>query len=303
VQQEIELEVVVHGAVASKGAPGNRDARDEGVERGGRTVRCYDTGEADADLALVWHHGTPQTGRLLEPVVQAARVRGIRVVSCARAGYPGTDGLPGRRVADAAADVVAVARRLGLERYVAAGASGGGPHALGCAALDPEHVVAAITFAGIAPLTGDAACLPEADWFAGMASPQGLRSALHGRAVRAAYGETAEFEPASFIDADYETLKGPWSTMGADAGAASGAPGEVDDDVAFVSPWRIDLDAVRCPVLVLQGEADRVVPVAHGEWLARRISDAELWRRPGDGHISVLRTLPEAVDWALARIS
>ena len=268
------------------------------VVGGGRTVRCYDTGEADAALTVVWHHGTPQTGRLLEPVVRAAAGRGIRVVSCARAGYPGTDELPGRTVADAAADVVAVARRLGLERYIAVGASGGGPHALACAALDAQHVAGVVTFAGIAPLRGDPACLAEGDWFAGMMSPQGLRSALNGRAARAAYGETAEFDPASFVDVDYAALKAEWSVLGADAGAGSGASGEVDDDVAFVSPWGLDLDEVRCPVLIVQGGRDRVVPSAHGEWFAARLAHAELWRRPDDGHIAVLRALPEALDWA-----
>jgi pimeloyl-ACP methyl ester carboxylesterase len=55
------------------------------------------------------------------------------------------------------------------------------------------------------------------------------------------------------------------------------------------------------PVLVLHGDADRVVPPAHSRWLAARIPSAELWLRPGDGHVSVLGAAPAVLDWLLAR--
>ena len=32
----------------------------------GRRLRVYDSGAGDA-LTVLWHHGTPQTGALLEP--------------------------------------------------------------------------------------------------------------------------------------------------------------------------------------------------------------------------------------------
>ncbi len=290
--------------------------RDEGatvIERDlepadGRTVRCWDTGTGGAPsrLTVVWHHGTPQTGRPLPPLVDAAAARGIRIVSCARAGYPGTTERAGRSVADAAADVVAVASALGLERYATAGASGGGPHALACAAIDPEHVVAVVTFAGIAPYTD---AFP---WFAGMAAPGGLQAARHGgRDARRRRGETEEFDESSFVDADWAALSAEWGSLGADAQRASalaragGATpwGEIDDDVAFTRPWGFEPADVACPVLVVQGGRDRVVPPSHGRWLADRLPAAQLWLRPSDGHVSVLRAYPVALDWLLDLIA
>jgi pimeloyl-ACP methyl ester carboxylesterase len=53
------------------------------------------------------------------------------------------------------------------------------------------------------------------------------------------------------------------------------------------------------PVLLVQGGADRVVPPAHGDWLAGTCPTAELWRRPGDGHVSVLDAVDVAMDWLL----
>ena len=276
-----------------------------------RTVHVWDTGAPGGDetgrafaaetLTVVWHHGSPQTGRLLEPVVSAAAARGIRVVSCTRAGYPGATALPGRSVAGASADVVAVAAALGLERYASVGASGGGPHALGCAALDPEHVVGAVTLAGIAPYSTDD------DWFAGMASPQALTAALAGREARREHELSAQFDPDVFIEADYAALDGEWAPLGADANRATalataggGTPwGLIDDDVAYASPWGFDLADARCPVLVVQGGRDRMIPPSHAGRLVDQLPAGELWLRPRDGHVSVLEALPVALDWLL----
>lgn len=263
----------------------------------GRRVRYFDTGgSADAPV-LVWHHGTPQTGAVIEPVAAAAAARGLRVVSCARPGYPGSDPLPGRTVADAAADVVAVLDQLGIDQVLAAGASGGGPHALALAARAPERVRVAVVIAGIAPYTGGP------DWFTGMADPSGLGAALGGRAERLAHAETAEFEPESFTTRDFEALSAEWGPLGADAGAgaAEGPDGEVDDDIAYVSPWGFDLAAVRCPVLLVQGGADRVVPPGHAALQLERLRRGELWLRPREGHVSVLTGLGVALDWAVSR--
>jgi pimeloyl-ACP methyl ester carboxylesterase len=259
----------------------------------GRMLHAFDVEpEGETVLTLAWHHGSPQTGAPLPPVLEAAASRGIRVFSYARPAYGGSTARPGRDVASAATDVAAVADALGIERFAAMGASGGGPHALAGAAHDPERVIGVVTLAGIAPFTS------AFDWFDGMASPDGIRSAFDGRAARAAFEETARFDPNQFVAADYAALDGPWSSLGEDVGrsGAWGADGLIDDDVAFASPWGFGLQDVRAPVLVVQGGLDRVVPHAHGAWLARSLPDAELWLRPDDGHVSVLNAVPEAMD-------
>lgn len=262
----------------------------------GRVVRYFDTGGPDRAPVLVWHHGTPQTGAVIEPVAAAAAARGLRVVSCARPGYPGSDAAPGRTVADAATDVLAVLDELGIDRFATAGASGGGPHALACAALAPQRATAVVTVAGIAPYWG------EVDWFAGMADPGGLRAAIAGRSARAAHAETADFEPESFTSRDYEVLKGAWAALGSDAGAgaAAGHDGEIDDDVSFVRPWGVELGAVTSPALLVQGGRDRVVPATHAGWMLERVRRGELWLRPREGHVSVLTALGVALDWVVA---
>jgi pimeloyl-ACP methyl ester carboxylesterase len=70
------------------------------------------------------------------------RARGLCLRRCRclvhnhdRAGYGRAARRPGRNVADEAQDVLAVADARGFGRFGVIGGSGGGPHALACAAL------------------------------------------------------------------------------------------------------------------------------------------------------------------------
>ncbi len=244
---------------------------------------------------MVWHRGSPQTGALLAPLVAAAAARGLRVVSAARPSYGGSSPRRGRDVASVAGDVAQVADALGVGRFAVVGASGGGPHALACAALLPGRVTGAVCLAGVAPATG------EEGWYAGMVAPGGLRAATAGAAARERYAEVEEFDEDSFTAADRAALAGEWAPLGEDAGwaGAAGSEGLVDDDVAFTRPWGFDLGAITAPVLLVQGGEDRVVPPHHADRLLRACG-SELWLRPRDGHVSVLAALPLALDWLAA---
>ena len=264
----------------------------------GRTLHFYDTDPEDAQgrLPVFWLHGTPNLGSPPQPLLPAGAERGLRWLSYDRPGYGGSTPHLGRDVASAAADVQAVADVLGLERFAVMGHSGGGPHALACAALLPARVVGVVCVAGLAPLS--AAGL---NWFAGMA-PGGageLRAAGQGRAALEACLTEAEFDPEMFTPEDRAALVGPWSWLAEVAGQATeaGLDGMLDDDLAFAADWGFELASVRTPVLLLHGGRDRIVPIAHGAWLAGQIRLAELWLQPTDGHISVLSSGVAALDW------
>ena len=274
----------------------------------GRTLVAYDAGAPDGGagragsvgpdrLTVIWHHGSPHTGVLLEPLLSLAAERGIRLVSYARPSYGGSSPDEGRSVASAAADVAALADALGVGRFAGMGASGGGPHALAAAGLLGDRVIATATFASPAPYTD------AFDWFAGMAAPEALQSARAGRDARAEFAQTDEFNPAVFIEADFAALGGAWGSLGEDAGRADafGPDGLIDDDVAFAKPWGIDLGAIGSPVLVVHGGMDRMVPVSHAHSLVDQIPTAQLWLRPREGHVSVLGAADVTLDWLLAR--
>ncbi len=264
----------------------------------GRTLHVYDTGADDvvSQLAVFWHHGTPNIGAPPEPLFPAAARLGIRWVSHDRPGYGGSTPLAGRDVASAAADVASIADALGIDRFAVMGHSGGGPHALACGALLPDRVLGAVIVAGLAPFGADGL-----DWFAGMATSgaASLRAAADGRAAKERHEASgAEYDP-EFTQADLAALSGEWSWLGRVVGPAvkAGPGGLIDDDLAYVTPWGADPAQVIAPVLLLHGGRDRVVPSSHSAWLARRCPSAELRLFPDDGHISVLNSAEAALGW------
>lgn len=263
---------------------------------GGRTLHAYDAGGGADRLPVFWLHGTPNIGAPPAPLFAPAARLGLRWVSYDRPGYGGSTAHPRRAVASAAGDVAAVADALGIDRFAVLGCSGGGPHALACGALLPDRVVAVVTVAGLAPYGAEGL-----DWFAGMAPPAAasLRAAIEGRAAKERYEAIAPEGDPGFVPADHEALGGEWAWFldVVRPAVEAGPGGLIDDDLALVAPWGFDPAQVASPVLLLHGEADRLVPVQHADWLARRIPAARLRRSPGDGHISVMAHATAALEW------
>jgi pimeloyl-ACP methyl ester carboxylesterase len=266
---------------------------------GGRTLHVYDTG--GVGVPVVWHHGTPNTGEPPAPLFDAADRLGLRWVSYDRPNYGPSTPLPGRDLASAAADTTMVADALGLGRFAVMGHSGGSNHALACAALLTDRVLACVCMAALAPFGAEGL-----DWFAGMAAGgvADLTAAATGRTALEQHLERSDFDPEQFTPADHEAISGDWAWLGGVAGQAvrGGTGGMVDDDLAYVAPWGYVPEQVVAPVLLVHGEQDRMVPSSHGRWLAGRVTNAQLWLRPDDGHISVLHSAEDALAWLATRV-
>ena len=268
----------------------------------GRAVHIYDSGPGDiggpanTGLTVFWHHGSPQIGAPPEPMLPVGERYGIRWVGLDRPGYGTSTPNPDRDVAAVAADVAGIADALGIGRFAVMGSSGGGPHALACASLLADRVLAVACLASIAPCDAEGL-----DWFDGMAASGAaeLRAAVQGHAALEAHLASTDFDPELFTPADHAALAKDWSWLGVSAERAmsNGTGGLVDDDMAFVRPWGFDPGTGTAPILLVHGDEDRVVPFAHGEWLAGHCRTAELLRSPADGHISVHRRHEEAIGW------
>jgi pimeloyl-ACP methyl ester carboxylesterase len=271
----------------------------------GRVLHAYETWPAgDTRTAVFWHHGTPNIGAPPVPLFAAAAEHGLRWVSYDRPGYGGSTPNPGRTVASAAQDVATVADALGIGRFCVLGHSGGGPHALACASLLGDRVMAAVSVSGMTPYPAR----PEDEdaWYAGMypGGAAGLRAAHAGRAEYETQLAGREYDPEMFTPGDHEALNGDWKWILSVVGPAQdNGPGAMtDDDLAYTHPWGCDPHAITAPVLLLHGTDDRMVPRSHAESLARQIPGAELRLSPRDGHISVLRHGAEAVAWLGGKI-
>ena len=99
------------------------------------------------------------------------------------------------------------------------------------------------------------------------------------------------------IAADQAALTGEFADYVAAALRASmntGIVGWRDDDLAFVKDWGFSLDPAldprgtpAAPVAIWQGDQDKMVPFAHGQWLAANIPGARAHLIPGEGHLSL----------------
>src|SRR5580693_7584726 len=113
----------------------------------GRRLSTQSSGDPDGKPVFVLH-GTPGSRLGPHPRSSVLHRLGVRLISFDRPGYGESDRMEGRKVADVAADVLAIADDLGLKTFSVVGRSGGGPHSLACAALLPERVTRAAVLVG-----------------------------------------------------------------------------------------------------------------------------------------------------------
>jgi pimeloyl-ACP methyl ester carboxylesterase len=272
----------------------------------------------DADprgIPVLAHNGTPNCRRMPSQAIAEAAARGIRLISYDRPGYGGSTRHPDRSVADCCGDVAAIASTLGIERLLVWGVSGGGPHALACAALLPDLVPAVGVVASGAPLGADGL-----DYLAGMgelnaedielflSDPVAARAKCEADRLDALALEAddlAEYLSTLLAPVDREYLTpelAQYLVITTREGLAPGADGWWDDNVAELGAWGFELDTIRTPVLLLHGRQDRFVPFSHGEWLARHIPGVQAELSDEDGHLSLLGRIDRVFDWLLEHV-
>jgi pimeloyl-ACP methyl ester carboxylesterase len=264
--------------------------------RDGRTLEYADLGDP-AGRPVLFFHGTPGTAGQGEIVADAARVAGVRLVAVSRPGYAASTNTP-PGLTSTAADALELADRLGLERLVTMGGSGGGPYVLAVAALALDRVGSVAVLGGIANSSEvnaedldpddrraiellaagdvDAASAILMEWSETAFGPmQGQSAEEFHEALQQTRppGENwfeSRPESLSLFEADWQR-------------AITTFDGFVRDNLSWLGAWDFDLAAVRSPVRLVYGEGDRMVPAARGEWLHERLADSELHVVPG-GH-------------------
>ena len=279
----------------------------------GRTLAVAEWGDPNG---VPWFglHGTPG-GRISwwkDPTIY--RRYGLRRITVDRPGYGDSTRLPGRRVADIVPDIVRIADALGIDRFLVSGGSGGGPHALACAALLPDRVIRCQGAVSVAPF--GAGGLDEDVWLAGQTEGNLIewRAAIEGeqaaqrlcRDLRKTSLERLAEDRLDWMgddyelsDADMEQEKRHFARVRAHMvnGLAPGADGWVDDNMAFTRPWGFDVADIKVPILLTYGRTDVLVPAAHGDWLAAHIPGAIAWVNDEAGHLGDDSTVDREFTW------
>ena len=258
--------------------------------------------EPSDGVLLVAHHGTPSSGRPFAPYVEAAAERGLRLVTYSRPGYAGSTRVPGRSVADCAADTARIVDQLGGRPLLHDGAVG------------RRTARARVRGAAAGSRRSRARPPPASDrstrtdstsstaWRRRTSTSWARRSRARRRWRRSWTNRPRTLRQATPADLA-EALGGLVSPVDAAAltgefaehatamlheSISTGIWGWFDDDVAFVHPWGFDLAQIRVPVTVWQGAQDRMVPFAHGEWLAANVAGAKARLFDDEGHLSLI---------------
>ncbi len=262
----------------------------------GRTLAYVERGRPDG-VPVIASHGTPGSRFTRHPDPGIYERHGVRAVIYDRPGYGLSDPQPGRSVADAAADIEAIADELGFERFAVVGGSGGAPHVLACGALLGDRVIR--VGALVTPAPSDAS---DFDFFDGLAelNVKEFGAALEGQEAIDAYLEpfveglrddpdavieqiAAELPEVDRALLDREDVRIVLRASFVE-GVRQGVRGWSDDDLAFAKPWGFELEDVHAEVRLWQGELDVLAPRSHGEYVASRLPNARFELLEGGGH-------------------
>lgn len=266
---------------------------------GGRKLTYTDIGEPGWPCVLFFH-GAPSSRLRLSYLEGRFLEEGVRVVSPDRPGYGGSSPHPGRSMADWPRDVAALADALGIDRFVVAGHSSGGPYAVACAALLPDRITAGITLGGVTDTAW-----PEA-WAYSAMEAELMRLPDEEAAVAwcaerfgedgsgfLAASDLAFSEPDEELYSDEELV--PLFTAARLEAFRQGVVGYAQDVLVQGRPWPFDPVAITVPFHVVHGESDTLLPVAHSRHTAVLIPGAELHVLSGHGHFTILSELPTLV--------
>jgi pimeloyl-ACP methyl ester carboxylesterase len=275
----------------------------------GRMLKVEVSGAPDGAPVFLLH-GTPGSRNGPKPRTSVLYRLGVKLICYDRPGYGGSTRMPGRRVADAARDIDAIADTLKLGSFSVVGRSGGGPHALACTALLADRVARAAVLVGLAPSSAT-----SLDWYDGMSqentrtySTVGVNDAavMEDLTLRAA--RTAA-DPDSLVEALRTQMSDPdirftesvinrrlLSSSYAEA-LRDGPYGWIDDVLALQGEWGFDLDRITGPVRLWHGADDTFSPAGHSLWLASRIRRAEVHVQRGAAHFTSVEILPRILSW------
>jgi len=100
-----------------------------------------------------------------------------------------------------------------------------------------------------------------------------------------------ELAPADQAFFEDETRAGPFMVSMTEA-FRQGTGGFAQDLTIEGRAWAFDPSTIVCPVGILHGDADTLLPLAHSRHIAELIPGAVLEILPGHGHISIFDEFP-----------
>jgi pimeloyl-ACP methyl ester carboxylesterase len=265
--------------------------------RDGRLLGYAEFGDPSG-VPLLFCHGWGDSRLTRHPDDACTAASGIRLITIDRPGFGRSDFQPRRTLLDWPVDIVQLADTLKLERFALLGHSGGGPHALACAVAIPDRLSAVGIACGFAPMDRPDALegmsrqmqqgvglFRRMPWMARL-----LFASLPGQYRRNPEKAFEQQFGHGLPEADRAVLSRPDVHANVLAGAVEalrgGARGLAHEAPLFLGrPWGFRPEDIRTSAWLWYGDADSIVPVQMGHYLAQAIPQSQLTIYPGEGHM------------------
>lgn len=252
----------------------------------GRRVGCAEYGDPGG-LPVLALHGTPGSRLMFALTDAAARDRKVRLIAPERQGYGLSDRGEAASLAEAAADIGAVADAYRFDRFALIGVSGGAPYAVAAAAANLDRVVLLALAGPVGPCADLGRKLRLSRLhrltFQRLAwSSLGSRGFFHAlRYMVFEHPETAyRWLMRRVRPSDREILTRPKVKASMQAtmreGLRRGIEGAVQDLRLYCAPWHLQFSEVDVPAIIWQGSDDAIVPPAAAYALAQRLPNCRL---------------------------
>lgn len=266
----------------------------------GRQLAFRDVGDPNGHPVLHCH-GTPSSRLELDYFEAEFAAVGLRFIVPDRPGIGQSSAMATTTLSGWASDTTELADRLGLDRFVVSGLSGGGPYAATCCALLGDRVVAGMISGGD----------PDLGWPGARTGYVQLEidliDAPDDEAALVVCAEAIGEDGSRFLESDALAWPAPDLAMFDDAafvehltsvvseGFRQGIAGYVSDVRAKGSPWPFDANSMSVPITIVHGAEDTIVPVQHAELAADRLRGARLEVLDGHGHLSTIGEWPRII--------
>jgi len=232
-------------------------------------VEYADSGRGTPVLLLL--HGTPGGYDQVLSSLQATGTwnSAARYIVPSRPGYLRTPLASGRSPEEQAQLYAALLTKLGIDRVVVLGASGGGPSALQFAMQFPERCSGLILEAAATQrIVVEQKHLPPT-----------LQDFLIFLYRKRAVSELQASDPS-----DPVISKLGEGILASLVPASRRAAGQANDLRQFAQMGEWPLSTIRCPTLILHGTLDKDVPIAHAEFANAQIANSEFVPIQGADH-------------------
>ncbi len=266
----------------------------------GRSISYAEFGDP-AGRPVIYLHGSPGS-RLDWGIIGAegeARLKqyGLRLIAPDRPGIGQSDPQPKRRIVDHVDDLRAIMDAENLQTFGLLGISAGSPYLLHAALTFADRVTKVVMGSGVAPfdIPGLTEGMGASKTIFRMASSLpplvSMQYAMLKRGLKSDRAKVITQAKKTLPPPDAAALDRPDVANGFldtfTEALRQGARHLTYDNGLTVQPWGFDIAAVRAPVHIFHGTADRNAPVAMARYYADTLPRAALSVKEGEGHFSL----------------